>query len=102
MYFVTAEQQRKIDSLALNNNQSLKYSSLGLGWTKTWLPMANLVYGWNVNILETVDQNDMLHNTNDVCEVLYKDSPFNLVPIKNMAAIETTNLSNPKQSMSSM
>jgi len=81
--------------LASNNNQSFKYSSFRFAWTKTWLPWANLVYGRNVKISENVDQNDMLHNTNEVCKVLYKDTPFNLVPMKNMTVIETTNLSNP-------
>jgi len=41
---------------------------------------------------KTISPNDLSPSTNDVCEVLYKDSSVNLVPLKDMAVTETTEL----------
>jgi hypothetical protein len=45
------------------------------------------VIGWNFRKMfsKTIGPYDLLHSTNYVCEVLHKDSLFNLVPVKNIA-----------------
>ena len=49
----------------------------------------------NTNPLLT-SSNDFVYSTNGVCEVLYKDSSFNLVRMKNMAVVWNSWLRNYK------
>ena len=74
--------------------RSLKKSSFCLDLAKSMAAKGNScsLIGRNSFPLKLLSPNDLSQSTNDVCEVLYKDSSVNLVPLKNMAVTKTNEL----------
>lgn len=67
-----------------------KYSLFSLDLTKSW-PLWHFFSGWlklyKSDYSKTTDPHDLLHSINNVFEVLYKYSSFNLGPVNSMVAM---------------
>lgn len=66
-------------------------SSFGLDLTRNMANMYNIWFwlaeNFKNNEKETTSSNDLMHSTNDVCEVSYKDIPQSSFCEKNMAVV---------------